>query len=523
MAWTQTAIMDDAAYDVLVIGGGAAGLAGALALGRSRRSVLVVDAGEPRNAPAGHVHNYLGREGTPPGELLAVGRSEVEQYGVRIENRTVETAEWRDGRFVACLSDGVEVAARRLLVATGLTDQLPELPGLAEGWGSTVLHCPYCHGWEVRDQPVGVLGTGPMAMHQTLLFRQLTADVVLFAHDAPPLSDDEQEQLEALGVRVIMDRVTAWEGNAVRLESGALMPRQVLVVSPRFVARSTVLESLGVRAEPVEANGGVIGHGVPADPTGRTSAVGVWVAGNVANVMAQVIGSAAAGLAAGAAINADLVAEDARLAADRHRLTSEAGWDARYRSHPTAIWSGNPNPVLEAEAADLHPGRALDVGCGEGADALWLAERGWRVDAADISQVALDRAAARGAERNLEVNWMHANVLIDPPDAGAYDLVNAQFLHLPRKERRTIFAALADAVRPGGMLLIAAHHPSDLHTSIRRPHLPEMFFTAEEVAADLDEQRWEILVAEARPRTATDAEGKIVPIKDTVLRARRRG
>jgi thioredoxin reductase (NADPH) len=317
--------MDDAAYDVLVIGGGAAGLAGALALGRSRRSVLVVDAGEPRNAPAGHVHNYLGREGTPPADLLAIGRRDVEQYGVRVQHGTVETAERRNGQFVACLSDGREVTARRLLVATGLTDQLPDLPGLAESWGSTVLHCPYCHGWEVRDQSVGILGTGPMAVHQTLMFRQLTSDVMLFAHDAPPLTDEEKGQLRALGVRVVDDRVTAWEGNGIRLESGELMPRQVLVVSPRFVARSALLESLGVQAEPVEVNGAVIGFGVPADPTGRTSAAGVWVAGNVANVTAQVIGSAAAGLTAGAAINGDMVAEDARLAVGRHRLTSEEG------------------------------------------------------------------------------------------------------------------------------------------------------------------------------------------------------
>ena len=515
--------MDDAAYDVLVIGGGAAGLAGALALGRSRRSVLVVDAGEPRNAPAGHVHNYLGREGTPPGELLTIGRREVEQYGGRVERGTVETAERREGQFVARLSDGQEVTARRLLVATGLTDQLPELPGLAEGWGSTVLHCPYCHGWEVRDQPVGILGTGPMAVHQTLMFRQLTADVVLFAHDAPPLTDVEQEQLHALGVRLVRDRVKAWEGDGVRLESGQHVPRQVLVVSPVFVARAAVLDSLGLGVEPVEANGGVIGYAVPADPTGRTSVDGVWVAGNVTQVTAQVIGSAAAGLIAGAAINADLVAEDARLAVEGHRITGEAGWDSLYRSHPTAIWSGNPNPVLKAEAADLRPGRALDVGCGEGADALWLAERGWRVDAVDISKVALDRAAAHGAERNLEVNWIHADLLTDPPEAGAYDLVNAQYMQLPEQERRAMYAALATAVRPGGTLLIGAHNPSDLGSSIRRPHVPELFFTAEDVVADLDDERWEVLVAEARPRTATAGEGEAATVHDTVLRARRTG
>ena len=514
--------MDEAAYDVVVIGGGAAGLAGALALGRSRRSVLVVDSGKPRNAPAGHVHNYLGREGTPPAELLAIGRREVEQYGVRVERGTVETAQRREDRFVVHLAEGHEFTARRLLVATGLTDQLPALPGLAEGWGSTVLHCPFCHGWEVRDQSVGVLGTGPRAVHQTLLFRQLTADVVLFTHDAPPLTDEEQEQLHALGVRVVDDRVTAWEGNGVRLESGQLVPRQILVVSPMFVARSGVLESLGVHAEPIEVNGAVTGYGVPADPTGRTSADGVWVAGNVANVMAQVIGSAAAGLTAGAAINGDLVAEDARRAVEGHRITGEAGWDARYREHPTAIWSGKPNPVLEAEAADLPPGRALDVGCGEGADALWLAERGWRVDAVDISRVALERAKSHAATRNLEVNWVHADLLTHPPVTGAYDLVNAQYMQLPQQEREAMYAALAAAVRPGGTLLVGAHHPSDLHSKIRRPNVADMFFTAEAVAAELDDQQWEILVAETRPRTASNHDGESATVHDTVLRALRR-
>jgi SAM-dependent methyltransferase len=243
------------------------------------------------------------------------------------------------------------------------------------------------------------------------------------------------------------------------------------------------------------------------------------VAGNVSNVMAQVIGSAAAGLMAGAAINGDLVAEDARLAVEGHQITDEAGWDARYREHPTAIWSGNPNPVLEAEAADLPPGRALDVGCGEGADALWLAERGWQVDAVDISRVALERAESHGAKRSLEVNWVHADLLTDPPEVDAYDLVNAQYMQLPQHERDAMYGALAAAVRPGGTLLIGAHHPSDLHATIRRPNVAEMFFTAEEVAAGLDDQQWQILVAETRPRTAVNHEGANATVHDTVLRA----
>ena len=139
--------MEDS-YDVVVVGGGAAGLAGALALSRARRSVLVIDAGAPRNAPAGHIHNYLGREGTPPGELLAIGREEVAGYGGEIVTGTVTSADKvGDGQFRVTLADGATVRARRLLVTTGLVDVLPDVPGVAERWGRDVLHCPYCHGW----------------------------------------------------------------------------------------------------------------------------------------------------------------------------------------------------------------------------------------------------------------------------------------------------------------------------------------------------------------------------------------
>ena len=161
-------------YDVVVIGGGAAGLNGALMLARSRRSVLVVDAGAPRNAPASGVHGLLGREGTPPGELLATGRAEVRGYGGRVETGEVTGGAADGGGFAVTLADGRRVRARRLLVTTGLTDELPDVPGLRERWGREVLHCPYCHGWEVRDQAIGVLASGPMSVHQALLFRQLS-------------------------------------------------------------------------------------------------------------------------------------------------------------------------------------------------------------------------------------------------------------------------------------------------------------------------------------------------------------
>jgi thioredoxin reductase len=308
----------DEKYDVVVVGGGAAGLSGALALSRARRSVLVVDDGTPRNARAGHVHNYLGREGTPPAELLALGRAEVAGYGGRFMDGRVAGAERTDDGFRVALSDGGSVSARRLLVTTGLTDELPDVPGVAELFGTDVLHCPYCHGWEVRDQPIGVLG-GPFGVHQALMWRQWSDDVVLFQHTGPAPTGDEREQLAARGVPVVTGRVEALERDGdrlsgVRLAGGQVVPRRAVVVSPRFTARAGVLASLRLDAVPQEMNGHVLGSAVPVDPTGATAVPGVWVAGNVSDLRAQVIAAAAAGLTVAAALNADLIAEDTRLA-----------------------------------------------------------------------------------------------------------------------------------------------------------------------------------------------------------------
>ncbi|PXY24820.1 thioredoxin reductase [Prauserella coralliicola] len=314
-------------YDVVVVGGGAAGLGGAVTLARSRRSVLVVDAGDPRNAPAEGVHNYLGREGTPPGELLALGRAELKAYGGELVSGTVSSAQaLGDGGFRVRLADGGQVLARRLLVTTGLTDELPDVEGLAGRWGRDVLHCPYCHGWEVRDRAIGVLATGPMAMHQTLLFRQLSDDVTLFTHTAPSLSADEREELDAVGVTVVEGEVTALEVTGdrltgVRLRSGEVVGREALAVAPRATARAGVLAGLGLETAELEVGGHVIATYVPADAQGATSVPGVWVAGNVADPRAQVIASAAAGVGAAAAINADLVHEDARAAVAARRAS----------------------------------------------------------------------------------------------------------------------------------------------------------------------------------------------------------
>jgi len=317
-----------AELDVVVIGGGAAGLSGALMLARARRSVVVVDAGTPRNAPAAGVHGLLGRDGTPPAELLDRGRAEVRSYGGEIVRGEVGTVE-RDGdRFAIRVAGGGTLRARRLLVTTGLVDELPDVPGLRERWGRDVVHCPYCHGWEVRDRAIGVLATGPMSVHQALLFRQWSADVTLFTHRAPAPDPEQAERLAARGIAVVTGEVAALEVagdrlTAVRLADGTVIAREVVAVAPRMAARAGPLESLGLRA--VEHPSGA-GEHVPADPTGRTEVAGVWVAGNVTDLTAQVGAAAAAGAFAAAQINFDLVTEetDAAVAAYRDPFSAQA-------------------------------------------------------------------------------------------------------------------------------------------------------------------------------------------------------
>jgi thioredoxin reductase len=311
-------------YDVVIAGGGAAGLSAGLALARFRRSVLIVDEGNPRNAPARHMHNYLGYDGRPPGDLLAAGRAEVTGYGGEVATGTVTSARaLGDERgFLVELADGRRVRARRLLVTTGLADELPDVPGLRERWGRDVVHCPFCHGWEVRDQAIGVLASGPMAVHQAALFRQLSDDVVVFKHTVPAFGPDDRARLGALGVEVVSGEVAGLEIDddaltGVRLRSGEVVARQALVVAPRFTARAGVLASLGIEPAQLEVAGQVVGSYVPADPSGATTVPGVWVAGNVTSPMAQVIAAASAGLAAGAAIMADLMEAGARTPVGR--------------------------------------------------------------------------------------------------------------------------------------------------------------------------------------------------------------
>ena len=351
------------------------------------------------------------------------------------------------------------------------------MPGIEERWGRDVLHCPYCHGWEVRDRAIGVLGTGPLAVHQALLWRQWSPAVTLFLHTAPAPGPEEYEQLAARDIIVVEGQVAGLETRddrlaGVRLDGGRTVTCEALAITPRFTARAEPLAGLGVRTAEQEMNGHVVGTHVPADRSGATEVPGVWVAGNVADLAEQVIGAAAAGVRAGAAINADLIAEETRRAVSTRRAATtqatahgghaghsgtagqdgagEEFWDARYRESER-IWSGEPNAALVREVADLEPGTALDLGCGEGADAIWLARRGWKVTAVDISGVALERAARYAVAEGVEgIDWQRHDLGSSWPE-GEYDLVSAHFLHSPGDmPRESILRRAAAAVAPAG-------------------------------------------------------------------------
>jgi thioredoxin reductase len=301
-----------------VVGGGAAGLSAALVLGRARRRVAVVDAGSPRNAPAAHMHGFISRDGMPPGDLLAAARGEVLGYGVEL--LADELIDVTPG-FTLRLAGGATLSARCLLLATGAVDELPDIENAPERWGRDFLHCPYCHGWEVRDRPIGVVGTGPGSAEHAQLLRQWSNDVIFFSH-AHELSADERSGLDGRDIRVVDGAVAKLHVvddrlEAVQLVDGRSIPRAAAFIRPTLHARGgDLIASLGCEVD--------VGGFVRTDGVGRTTVPGVWAAGNVTDPRAQVITAAGEGSAAAIAINADLVAEDVRRAcaggpADRAR------------------------------------------------------------------------------------------------------------------------------------------------------------------------------------------------------------
>jgi thioredoxin reductase/SAM-dependent methyltransferase len=513
--------------DVCVIGGSVAGLAGALQLSRQRRSVVVIDSGEPRNAPAAHMHGFLGRDGTAPSELTDAGREEVRSYGGEVlTGRATDVRRLDDGRFEVELESGHSVIARRVLAATGLIDELPDVEGLAEHWGRDVIHCPFCHGYEVRDQRVVLLATHPRGLHPSALFRQLTHRLTVVVHHDAGVDDADIAALRASDVDVVEGRarrvVEDAEGHVAGLElaDGTVIDADVIAIGPRFAARADAFASLGLR--PVAHPTGAGDH-IETDAMGETSVKGVYAAGNIADPGNQVLQAAAEGSRIGAMISFSLAEEDMRAAA---RASANAlDWDDRYGDAP--LWSGNPNGSLVNEINGLCPGTALDVGAGEGGDAIWLAEQGWTVTASDVSQRALDRVAAGAQQCGVSVERLLANANDWQPFSGrTFDLVSAQYASIPRTPDGRGVHNLVAAVAPGGTLLVVSHDLEPMREPVEpahgRPFDPDAYVRVEDVAEALrSSPKWTVDVYDKRerpPGAATAAHH----VEDVVLRATRR-
>ncbi|MCV7224999.1 NAD(P)/FAD-dependent oxidoreductase [Mycolicibacterium komossense] len=315
----------DIVWDCVIVGGGAAGLSAGLVLGRARRRTLIVDAGQQSNLSAHGIGGLLGSDGRPPAELYAAGRVELSAYpSVEVRDGEVVSGARAGDEFVLTLDTGEQVRSRRVLLATGMQYRPPVLPGLAELWGGSVFHCPFCHGWEVREQPLAVLAAGQRGVHSALLLRGWSDDIVLLTDGPSGLGEDDVARLAAADVRVDERPVTEVRGAAGQLTSvvfadGTELPRRGMLVGTMLYQRSTLAEQLG--AEPAEP-GPVAADAVRVDPFARTTAPGVFAAGDVSAQMPQVAAAVAAGALAAAAIMQTLMADD-------YGLPLPTGGDAR--------------------------------------------------------------------------------------------------------------------------------------------------------------------------------------------------
>ncbi|MET3861316.1 thioredoxin reductase/SAM-dependent methyltransferase [Dietzia sp. 2505] len=554
-------------WDTIVIGGGAAGLSAALMLGRARRRVLVVDAGEPRNRFAAHMHGVLGHEGVDPLELLRRGREELREYNVTVWTGSVtvvrdsgvdDAANGETGAGLTVeFADAAPGTARALVVASGQTDELPDIPGLQEHWGTSVLHCPYCHGWEVRGRRIAVLGTSAMSTHQAQLVRQWTDDLVFLTAGIDESGNGPNAEvaarLRARGVRLEstpVDRVLSTDGrlSGVRLLDGREIALDAIFAAPVARPHDQFLDGLTL-----ERATNPMGTALAVDQFGATGHPRIWAVGNVANPGATVPVSMAAGSMAGGMVNMMLVNEDFDIALeDAAEATATPGatgspaehWEGEYADNGPR-WSGAVNATTAAVVDALPVGSVLDLGCGEGGDAVWLAGQGWDVTAVDLSPTAVSRGAGAAAARGVadRIDWVAHDLTTWTTDE-RFDLVTASFFHSPVDLSRTrILRRAAEWVRPGGHLLLVSHvfeSEADIPPWANRPgggdHAghgenpghgaahPVLPTPAEDVAdLALDPAAWEVVLEEIRPREAVGPDGvQTATIKDGVVLYRRR-
>lgn len=295
-------------FDTIIVGASNAGLSAALTLGRSRRRVLVLDGGAPRNAPAAHAHNFFTRDGTPPAELLRLGREQLVPYGVEIRAALAQTARATATGFELTLADGPPVTARTLLLATGMMDVLPTLPGFRELWGRGVYHCPYCHGWEIRDQPLAVYGRGALGFHLAVLLHHWAPGPVLCTDGPAELEQAHRAMLRQLGIEVLETPVAAFEtepagGLAVAFADGHRVPVAAVFARVPQQQRTDLAAQLGCAL----TDDGIY---VKTDGMGLTTVPGVYAAGDLTGPFQQVVAAAAAGAGAAAMLNNTLIFQD---------------------------------------------------------------------------------------------------------------------------------------------------------------------------------------------------------------------
>jgi thioredoxin reductase len=507
----------DSGWDAVIVGGGAAGLSAAQMLGRSRRRVLVVDAGSPRNRFAEQVHGVLGHDGVAPSSLLELGRDEARKYGVEFVQGEVERLSDESDRIrVEHVGSRVDTA-RAVVLASGVRDELLDVPGLSQEWGRGVLHCPYCHGWEVAGRRLAVLATSPVNLHQAQLVRQLSDDVTVFTATIEPLDDQTAARLVARGIHLVQDPVRMVRRSDDHLllttADGTEHPLDALFTGGAPVLDLGYADAFGLR----RADGP--GRPIEVDPVGRTSHPRIFAAGNTVAPFGNVPVSMGSGSTAGAGVNAVLTEEDVNRAISGRAVLRNAAWEQRYVERGR-FWNGQVNAVVAAVVADLEPGTALDVGSGEGGDAVWLAEHGWRATGVEVSPTAIARSTALARERGVDVEFVLGDGAagID----GLFTLVLASFLHSeePDFPRISLLRDAAARVAPDGRLLVLSHVTTPWRT--RNPsghsHPPVLRLPQEELAQlALDPSEWRTELVETRHRQVEMPGGVAETAEDGVL------
>ena len=504
--------MDDRIAEVVVVGAGFAGLAAAQVLGRAQRQVLLIGSGPTRNAEAAHAHNVLTRDGTPPAELLRLGMEEVQALPtVTVQDDHVEEVRQNGGEHLRVrLAGGEEVAAEIVLLATGARDVLPEVPGLGDLWGMRAHSCPFCDGEAYAGRRLLILADEAQGPHKMALLSGWTDQLTRVDPD------------DVAHIGLTEDEVVA------RLNDGTQVSADGVFLGVTPVPRVDCVAGLPLARR---------GPYIATDGEGRTTLPRLWAAGDCAwkngegNPGGQVVASMAAGARAATWIVFDRLGitppapppiDGPHAEKDASPASSTEFWEQHYGQRDQ-IWSGEPNRRLVEEVADMHPGTALDLGCGEGADAIWLAEKGWDVVAVDVSATALARASqaaeARGVAGHIEWRVCDLGSLFP---AGEYDLVNAAYLLSPVAfPREEVLTAAAGAVRPGGVLLILSH--SSFPPGAGHPDHHIHFPTPQEQLASLElpPDQWTVEAAEEF-EVSMSREGAPATRTDNVLRLRRR-